>query len=73
MRLAQGLLGALEIPLQPADVADGVEPVGLRRRRVVGTELDRCPLELLLGLPPGTADGGDLGTVDPADPGEPGE
>ena len=73
MRLAQGLLGALEIPLQPADVADGIEPIRLWRRGVVGAEFDRGTLELLLGLPPGTADSGDLGTMDPADPGETGE
>ena len=38
-----------------------------------GPEFDRRALELLLGLLPGTADSGDLGTVDPAHPGETGE
>src|SRR6185503_6285974 len=73
MRFAQCLLGALEIAFQPPDVADGVIPVRLWRRRVVCAEFDRGTLELLLGLSPGTADRGDLGSVDPADPGETGE
>ncbi len=67
VRLAQGRLGALEIAAQAADVADRVEPVGLRRRGVVGAELGRRPFELLLRPLPGAADGGDLGAMDPAD------
>ena len=66
MRLPQSRLGALEIAAQPADIADRVEAVCLRRRRVVGAELGRRPFELLLRPLPGAADGSDLGAVDPA-------
>ena len=73
VRLAQGRLGAVEVALQPADVADGVEPVGLRRCGVVGAELGRCSHELQLGPFPGATDGGHLSPVDPADSWEAGE
>ena len=73
MSFAQCLLGALEIALQPPDIADRVIPIGLWWRCVVGAKLDRGPLELLLGLGPGAADRGDFGSVDPADPGETGQ
>ncbi len=65
--LAQGGLGALEVALEPSDVADRVEAVGLGRRRVVRRELSGCPLQLQLGAVPLAADGCDLGAMDPAD------
>ena len=71
--LAQRRLGASEVALEPPDVADRVEPVGLWWRGVVGTQLGRRPLELLLGLLPGPSDRGHLGAVDPANAGEAGE
>ena len=67
MGLAKGSLGALEVALQPADIADRVEAVGLRRRGVVARQLDRRALELALGAFPRAADRGDLGAMDPAD------
>ena len=67
VRVSQGRLGAGEVAPEPADVADRVEPVRLRRRGVEPTELGRRLLQLLLGAVPGSRHRGDFGAVDTTD------
>ena len=72
MRVAECGLRAREITLESPDIADRVEPVGLRRRGVVGPELGGGALQLRFGAFPRPADGRDLAAVDAADAGEAG-
>src|SRR3954452_14887473 len=71
MGLTQSRLGAGEIAAQAPDIADRIEPVRLRRRRLVRLELGRRTFELLLSLVPCAADRRHLRPMDPADSREP--
>ena len=71
VRLAQRLLGALEVALQPAKVADRIQAVGHDRQRLERLELGRRLAQLLLGALPAPLERDDLGAMDAADAREP--